>query len=184
MRFSIGSFFLLYGIGGLLTGVWSFPLTHWKNIKCPTDWTQVNCHCYIYETTAASFVDAELDCISRGGNLVSIHSKLENSVVLEVAREGGSTTEFWIGLHDSIRSGDYIWTDGSVQKFLNFDSDAIPAEPNSGTGDCVEVDEGDGLWQTADCTDVNTYVCIMDVCNGADADSADSSSMSMGGEGA
>ncbi|XP_061533680.1 galactose-specific lectin nattectin-like [Phycodurus eques] len=180
MGFAIGSLFLLYGISGLLTGVWSFPLNHWKNIKCPAGWTQLDCHCYIYETTAASFVAAETDCIGRGGNLASIHSDLENRLVLEVGREGGTTTQFWIGLHDAILEGDYIWTDGSLQNFLNFDVNGMPApEPNTNNGNCVELDESDGLWQTASCTASNTYVCIIDVCNGGDPNSPDPSSQSI-----
>ncbi|XP_061533677.1 C-type lectin LmsL-like [Phycodurus eques] len=155
--------FLLCGISGLLTGVWSYPMTYSKNINCPQDWTQLDCKCYIYQDEARTFVDAEAVCNILGGNLVSIHNILENAVVLQLLRAGGNSIAVWTGLHDAIEDGDYIWTDGSEEDFRNFDSNASPPEPNSGTGNCVELDETDGLWQTAVCTTENVYVCIMDV---------------------
>ncbi|XP_061629058.1 galactose-specific lectin nattectin-like [Phyllopteryx taeniolatus] len=157
--------FLLCGISGLLTGVWSYPMTYSKNINCPQDWTQLDCKCYIYQDEARSFVDAEAVCSILGGNLVSIHNDLENAVVLQLLRAGGDGTTAWTGLHDAIEDGDYIWADGSEEDFLNFDVNATPdPEPNSSTGNCVEIDESDGLWQTAACTNDNVYICIMDVC--------------------
>ncbi|XP_061629060.1 lactose-binding lectin l-2-like [Phyllopteryx taeniolatus] len=161
MAFALHSLFLLCGISGLLTGVWSFPMKFYKDNNCPKDWTQLDSLCYIYEEELRSFADAEAICNILGGNLVSIHSGLENAVVLEVAKNG--TAGFWIGLSDSLEADDYIWTDGTREDFTNFDvtNPSLP-QPNSANGDCVQLDKNDGFWQTMGCADLAPYVCVME----------------------
>ncbi|XP_061629059.1 galactose-specific lectin nattectin-like [Phyllopteryx taeniolatus] len=166
MAFALRLLFLLCGISGLLTGVWSKSKLVAKDNGCPKGWTRLDCHCYIFQDEQRAFADAESVCQIIHGNLASIHSDLENAFLLELIRAGGEEGQSWIGLHDTIADGDYIWTDGSDQDFLNFNVNASPnPEPNSANGDCVEIDEDDGLWQTAECIDTNirTYVCITDV---------------------
>ncbi|XP_061533678.1 lithostathine-1-beta-like [Phycodurus eques] len=160
MAFALHSLFLLCGISGLLTGVWSFPMKFSKDINCPKDWTQLDSLCYIYEEEPRTFADAEGICNILGGNLVSIHSHLENAVVLEVAKT--DSVGFWIGLFDTIRADDYIWTDGTLEDFTNFDILGSSPEPNSANGDCVQVDKNDGLWQTQGCESPAPYVCVME----------------------
>ncbi|XP_061532454.1 ladderlectin-like [Phycodurus eques] len=143
MAFALRLLFLLCGISGLLTGVWSIRVSSHKENNCPKGWTRLDCNCYIYEHEARTFADAESICNILGGNLASIHSDLENAFVRELIRAGGdNANEGWLGLHDAIESGDYIWTDGSEEDFLNFDTNASPPEPNTGTGNnCVELDD-------------------------------------------
>ncbi|XP_077374131.1 snaclec CHH-B subunit beta-like [Festucalex cinctus] len=159
MALALRSLFLLCGMSGLLTGVWSFPSKFTKVVTCPDDWTQVDCHCYIYQEEERTFADAEAICNILGGNLVSIHNDLENAVVQQLIFAGDNGDDkAWIGLHDAIEDDDdFIWTDGSVENFLNF---VGAMEPNDGTGDCVVLDEDDGGWSTADCTGDDEYVCI------------------------
>ncbi|XP_019712629.1 galactose-specific lectin nattectin-like [Hippocampus comes] len=161
MTFALRLLFLLYGICGLISGFWSYPMSYLKNNDCPKGWTQLDCHCYIFEDEARTFADAEAVCNILSGNLVSIHNDLENALVLELIRAGGDDSQGWIGLHDAIEDGDYIWTDGSDQNFPNFDT--TNSQPDSSVGDCVVIAEDDGLWDTDACTDTNVYVCIKDV---------------------
>ncbi|XP_077374130.1 lithostathine-1-beta-like [Festucalex cinctus] len=159
MAFALRSLFLLCGMSGLLTGVWSFPSKFKKDITCPEGWTQLDLHCYIYQDDPRTFADAEAVCNILGGNLVSIHSDLENAVVQQLILAGDNDDdEAWIGLHDAIENDDYIWTSGKVVNFLNFNTGG--GEPDDSIGDCVMMDEDDGLWETADCTDEDEYVCI------------------------
>nr|XP_049579115.1 galactose-specific lectin nattectin-like [Syngnathus scovelli] len=109
--------------------------------SCPRGWTQLDCKCYIYEDEPRSFADAESVCNILGGNLASIHNDLENAFIVEVIRANGDETEGWIGLHDAILDTDYIWTDGSEEDFLNFDTTNLK-EKEVATGDCVEINEG------------------------------------------
>ncbi|XP_019712623.1 snaclec 6-like isoform X1 [Hippocampus comes] len=162
MAFALRLLFLVCGISGLLTGVWSFKKIDFKDNNCPKGWTRLDCNCYIYQDDPRTFADAESICNILEGNLVSIHNDLENSFVLELIRAGGNDNVTWIGFTDAIEENDFIWTDGTEQDFLNFDLDIIPAEPD-GTGDCVILAEDDGLWQDELCTDLEPYVCIKKV---------------------
>ncbi|XP_061678970.1 ladderlectin-like [Syngnathoides biaculeatus] len=159
MAFALRALFLLCGICGLLSGAWSFPTKIRKAFNCPKDWTQLDHNCYIYQEEARGFADAEAVCQILGGNLVSIHSRLENAVVMQVAIAGGTgSEEIWIGFHDTLEDDDFIWTDGSRDDFTNF----LTNEPNSANGDCIEAVLPDGGWQTEDCGDSEPYVCIME----------------------
>ncbi|XP_019746315.1 galactose-specific lectin nattectin-like [Hippocampus comes] len=160
MEFALRSLFLLCGISGLLTGVWSKPTVIVKGNSCPIGWTQLDCYCYIYEDEGRSFADAESVCNILGGNLVSIHSALENAFILELIRAGDNDDEAWIGLHDAIQNDDFVWTDGSDTEFTNFDVGG--SEPDE-TGECVHIDESAGLWEDALCSDEAPYVCIRDI---------------------
>ncbi|XP_057691855.1 lithostathine-1-beta-like [Corythoichthys intestinalis] len=164
MAFALCSFFLLLGISGLLPGASSNPLNHWKKIRCPSGYTQLDCHCYQFRAGPSSFVDAELDCIGSGGNLASIPNKLANIVVQELLREGSASTG-WFGLHDAILDDDFIWTDGSSTDFRNF----ADMEPND-TGNCVEMVVSSGEWEDEDCASSFPYVCVLDVCHGSKSD--------------
>ncbi|XP_077423828.1 snaclec 6-like [Vanacampus margaritifer] len=161
MAFALRSLFLLCGISGLLTGVSSFSFVHRKVNNCPPHWTQLDCNCYIYQDDVRTAADAESVCNIIGGNLVSIHDALENAFVQKLAQAGDNDDVFWLGLSDAVLDDTYIWTDGTTNDFENFDT--TNSEPDGTTGDCVTMDEDDGLWQTADCTDEEAYVCIREV---------------------
>ncbi|XP_061828779.1 galactose-specific lectin nattectin-like [Nerophis lumbriciformis] len=149
-------FFLLCGISGLMTGAWSWPSGKNKDGCCPKGWTQLEDQCYIFQEDLRTFADAESVCNVLGGNLVSIHNYVENLVVVGLAKEGD--VEFtWIGLHDAIEKGDFIWTDGTDFDFDNFAND----EPDF-DGACVELSVTDGTFFDKDCTFQQSFVCITD----------------------
>ncbi|KAM9829859.1 snaclec 6-like [Syngnathus typhle] len=154
MAFTLGSLVLLCGISGLLTGVWSAKIVPVKDNNCPKGWTQLDCFCYIHESESRSFADAESVCNILGGNLVSIHSALENALVRELVEAGGDATQTWIGLTDAVLEDDFMWTDGSDVDFTNFE-----AAPLDGS-DCVLMDIATGEWDDEDCTTPLPYVCI------------------------
>ncbi|XP_077423709.1 lithostathine-1-alpha-like [Vanacampus margaritifer] len=161
MAFGLRSLFLLCGISGLLTGVWSKPITFVKDNSCPKGWTRLDCYCYLYEDEGRTFADAESVCNILGGNLVSIHSDLENAFVVELIRAGVNDVGVaWIGLNDAIEDDDFIWTDGSDNDFTNF---AVAGGEPDDNGPCVAMLESDGLWGDTGCTDLFAYVCIKEV---------------------
>ncbi|XP_051916276.1 galactose-specific lectin nattectin-like isoform X2 [Hippocampus zosterae] len=162
MAFALRLLFLVCGISALLTGVWSFQKIQFKDNNCPKGWTRLGCHCYIYQDEPRDFADAESICNILDANLVSIHNDLENAFVVELIRASGNTGQTWIGYTDAIEEGDFVWTDGSAQDFVNFDITAAPSEPNN-TGDCVAISLTDGLWRDEQCTDIDPYICIKEV---------------------
>ncbi|XP_061825972.2 lithostathine-1-beta-like [Nerophis lumbriciformis] len=158
MAYTRGVFFLLFGISGLLTGAWSWPRFNDKAAGgcCPSGWTLLDHHCYIFQGDPRTFADAESVCNILGGNLVSIRSYVDNLLVVGLVKEGG--VDFaWIGLHDAIQEGDFLWTDGTDFDFNNFQI----GEPD-GTGACVELYAADGTFFDEDCAVEHAYVCIRD----------------------
>uniref|UniRef100_A0A3Q2Z1Q6 Snaclec echicetin subunit beta-like n=1 Tax=Hippocampus comes TaxID=109280 RepID=A0A3Q2Z1Q6_HIPCM len=160
MAFTLRLLFLLCGISGLLTGAWSwsFQNIQAKDNNCPKGWTRLDCFCYIFQRDPRNFADAESVCNILEGNLVSIHSFLENAFVRELAAAGGNVDQIWIGLTDALMPTDYIWTDGTINNFENF-----IAPPPDNDNDCVELRQSDGQWRTDECTEEEQYVCIRDV---------------------
>ena len=104
---------------------------------------------YIFEPKI--WIDAEYDCISRGGHLASIHS-LQDQQQVKAAMQQGSfgqpSSPFgqpgygqqnaagagsaWIGLHDHDVEGgcsaeQFLWTDQTEHEYQNW----VPGEPNS-----------------------------------------------------
>ncbi|XP_077600576.1 galactose-specific lectin nattectin-like [Stigmatopora nigra] len=154
MAFSLPSLLLLCVV---LTQAFARPPTHKKDNDCPRGWTRLGCNCYIYQEDKRCFSDAEKVCNILGGNLVSIHSALENAVVLELIRAGTTEPETsWIGLHDAInKDEDFIWTDGTLEDFSTFNGNPLSSDEN-----CVEISHSDGCWEDASCDVLLSYVCI------------------------
>nr|XP_057907617.1 galactose-specific lectin nattectin-like [Doryrhamphus excisus] len=162
MAFGLRVFFLLCGISGLLTGARSWPGTKNKGRNCPEGWTLFEDRCYIYQNETRTYVDAERACNNLSGNLVSIRNDLENTLTVELIREAeGVILLTWIGLHDALEEGDFVWTDGSNSNFRNF---AI-GQPDGfvGNENCVQIRPSDELWNDTSCTEENPSVCVRDL---------------------
>nr|XP_061802908.1 galactose-specific lectin nattectin-like [Nerophis lumbriciformis] len=123
---------------------------------CPKGWTQFNSRCFLYQDEERQFADAESICNILHGNLASVHSALEYAVVLELVRASSdSDGDVWLGLHEAIEDGNFMWTDGTEVDFTAFNGDDDP-------GDCIELEFSDGLWDNDNCYDTNRFVCARD----------------------
>ncbi|XP_054648060.1 lithostathine-1-alpha-like [Dunckerocampus dactyliophorus] len=166
MAFNLRLFLLLCGACVLLTEACgpSQSKSKGKDCSCPKGWTQYQSYCYIYQEYNRTFADAERVCQLFHGNLVSICDVVENAIVLQLIRNhnDGDLVDTWIGLHDNLEEGDYMWVDGTDVSFTNFG--VLPTPPDADGEDCVEIEEDDGLWDDDECTDGNPYVCIRPVC--------------------
>uniref|UniRef100_A0A3Q2YLT0 Galactose-specific lectin nattectin-like n=2 Tax=Hippocampus comes TaxID=109280 RepID=A0A3Q2YLT0_HIPCM len=151
MALGLRSVFLLCG---LLAGVWALP----KVTYCPKGWTQLDDTCFMFVAQQRTFIDAELICQLKGGNLASVLDARENALVIELIRqEFNGLRDTWIGLNDAIREGTNLWTDGSVVKFTAY----TPPQPDDfgGLEDCTEIDDATEAWNDDQCTDLNYFVC-------------------------
>lgn len=89
--------------------------------ECPVNYYYIsneNNNCYRYVDNPKTFDDAAIDCKNDGGNLVSIHSKKENTNLLNFLQIISRKNSAWIGLHyDNTNSK---WLDGSEYDFNNY----------------------------------------------------------------
>ncbi|XP_049436960.1 galactose-specific lectin nattectin-like [Epinephelus fuscoguttatus] len=129
---------------------------------CPPDWTRLDSRCFIFQNTERNAGDAERVCSSLGGNLASIHRAEELMLLKElIYKRSGSYSRAWIGCHDGVKEGMWMWTDGS-----KFDYQAWgPGEPNNNgrTEHCVEMNWREQYWNDIPCNVGRPFVCAKDL---------------------
>lgn len=107
--------------------------------------------CYRFATASSSWLGALQSCREWGGRLMVIGSVAEDQLLAEHLH--GST---WIGLHDILSEGTFVWESGSNASYRNF----APGEPNDvGGSDCVEKRQSDGLWYDQPCALEKPFAC-------------------------
>ena len=68
------------------------------------------------------------------------------------------TAWYWIGLNDERREGNFVWSDGSIRNYTNWNN----GEPNNAINgeDCTVTGYSiDWKWNDARCKDKYYYVC-------------------------
>lgn len=100
--------------------------------------------------------EAEADCITQGGHLISIHDQAMQDFLAAMAFDiaGG---DWWIGLNDQSNEGEFEWTDDSAVDFTAW----AGGEPNnSGNEDCVHLPLwAGGAWNDLPCGAQGRYIC-------------------------
>ncbi|CAB3397068.1 unnamed protein product [Caenorhabditis bovis] len=112
--------------------------------------------CYQFFSAPTQFEDAEEQCISLGGHLVSVVNGEENALVssnADVQLVKSNYTDYWIGANDLSTPGKWQWTDGSIFNYNLWDA----GEPIG--GDCALKSKGSLKWKTNDCQVYLPYVC-------------------------
>ncbi|KAK3509112.1 hypothetical protein QTP70_020222 [Hemibagrus guttatus] len=122
-----------------------------------------------------NFEEAQRACRSDGGDLLSIESAAEQSLIEGFIQELKATDgDFWIGLRREPRyeessidcESQYYWLDGSQSNFRNWHTD----EPSCGYEVCVVMyhqpsassDEGNSYmfqWNDDNCETKNNFIC-------------------------
>ncbi|XP_051787828.1 lectin-like isoform X7 [Erpetoichthys calabaricus] len=127
---------------------------------CESGWARYNSKCYQYFPMKISWIDAELYCISLGGNLASVHSSGANHFITSLIKRSDShepTT--WLGGSNCVRTSSWLWTDGSQWDFTNWN----PFEPNNvgGNEKCFNTNfMVQGGWNDIDCSNQYPFVCM------------------------
>ncbi|KAF3855398.1 hypothetical protein F7725_023453 [Dissostichus mawsoni] len=83
----------------------------------------------------------QTDCLALGGNLASIKSTTEYDFIRQLVRTAaGKDLEFWVGGHDAVMEGVWLWSDGFKFNFKSWGK----GEPNNhgGKEHCMEINFG------------------------------------------
>ncbi|KAL3064694.1 hypothetical protein OYC64_000852 [Pagothenia borchgrevinki] len=103
--------------------------------------------------------DAERRCIAMGGNLASIRSTREYNQIRKLVRKAsGRNLNVWVGGHDAVHEGVWLWSDGSKFTFGGW----ARGEPNNhgGKEHCMEMNfRGQNYVNDIKCLDAQTFVC-------------------------
>ncbi|XP_078120279.1 macrophage mannose receptor 1-like isoform X1 [Sander vitreus] len=135
---------------------------------CPLKWTKFDSKCYnIISNRKATWEDAMRQCISIGGNLVSIPSRRVQAFLTTKMAES-ATTDLWIGLN-CLKRDAFYWADGKARQFTNWGHSKHRRPPGVfyqrwNEEECVVMTSsstfGLGKWLIKSCNDTNGYVCL------------------------
>nr|XP_020476711.1 macrophage mannose receptor 1-like isoform X2 [Monopterus albus] len=142
------------------------PPTPPSSHGCATGWSGLshfrNCYKLFHNvdwSMKKSWEASLEDCISRGANLVSIHSEEEEVFLSQYSKASSK----WIGLKANPTEGGYSWSDGSPLSHTNWGE----GEPNNHDGreDCVEmVSNTNGTrswWNDLNCDAHQDWICMI-----------------------
>uniref|UniRef100_A0A671TZA4 Mannose receptor, C type 1b n=1 Tax=Sparus aurata TaxID=8175 RepID=A0A671TZA4_SPAAU len=134
---------------------------------CPLKWDKFDSKCYsIVTNRAMTWEDARRQCISIGGNLVSIPTRrVQAFLIIKMAKLGAK--DLWIGLNGLKQDGFY-WTDGNARRYTNWGYSKYRRRPGAfyqrwNEDDCVMMTSsptiGAGKWLSKSCNDTYGYIC-------------------------
>ncbi|XP_062868150.1 macrophage mannose receptor 1 [Trichomycterus rosablanca] len=140
------------------------PPTPPPDPSCAEGWTALRHfrQCYKLFTVdyskKKSWVGAREDCLSRGADLISIHTVEEENFLADYTK--GNTQ--WIGLSQDPIEGGYHWSDASPVTHTNWGH----GEPNNHEGreNCVEMvttNNGSSFWNDINCDAHQNWVCMI-----------------------
>ncbi|XP_040911919.1 macrophage mannose receptor 1-like [Toxotes jaculatrix] len=135
---------------------------------CPVTWTNFDSKCYKINTAQkATWEEARRQCISIGGNLVSVPTRRVQAF-LTTKMVDVATTDLWIGLNGINKDGFY-WTDGKPRRYTNWGFSKLRRSPGTfyqrwNEEDCVVMNSnpslGTGKWLVKSCNDTNGFICL------------------------
>ena len=120
---------------------------------CEEGYTVAGTWCVMIVTKPANFLEAMVDCLSRGENLATVHSQEENDIIQKLA----GYKNVWIGLADFLDEGEFSWVgDPGNSRFLNW----LDGQPDNHAENehCAHM-MSDGQWNDAPCKTEFQYVC-------------------------
>ncbi|XP_059355386.1 ladderlectin-like [Carassius carassius] len=123
--------------------------------KCPYGWKNFGVRCFKFFPQTVNVITAERNCQSLDSNLASVHNKMENDFLMSLLPP--SSTHSWIGAHDAIQEGQWVWSDGTPYDYTNWCS----GEPNGGGAEnCVVINYSSNVcWVDITCSTSAGYFC-------------------------
>ncbi|XP_023259418.1 macrophage mannose receptor 1-like [Seriola lalandi dorsalis] len=138
---------------------------------CPLKWTKFDSKCYsINSARRTTWEEARRQCITIGGNLVSIPTRRVQAFLITKMAEVANT-DLWIGLN-GIKHDGFYWTDGKPRRYTNWGYSKNQHRPGTfyqrwNEEDCVVMNNnpslGTGKWLIKACNDTNGFVCLRDL---------------------
>ncbi|XP_053302298.1 hepatic lectin [Pleuronectes platessa] len=136
--------------------------------RCEDGWEPHGGKCYFFSSVKLIWNESRTQCKSMKGDLVVINSREEQRLLESKVRGKKDKPEFWIGLTDSKREGEWLWVDDTqLDPSLTFWREGEPDNWNGDNPDgenCVTMWEKDGFmelktWFDQSCKSSHEYIC-------------------------
>ncbi|XP_077058634.1 galactose-specific lectin nattectin-like [Siphateles boraxobius] len=125
---------------------------------CEGGWSSFGSRCFKFFNNHQTWIEAEKTCLHFRGNLASVHSHEEYMFLQRLVRDTTyTTTGAWIGGHDAVNEGDWLWSDGSK---MNYQIWAHGEPNNHGNEHCLQMNDDNGNWNDNKCWAKMPFVCV------------------------
>ncbi|XP_066504450.1 tetranectin-like protein [Hoplias malabaricus] len=121
---------------------------------------KVHKKCYLAVEEPKHYHEANEDCIAQGGTLATPRNLKENKDIRDYAKYiSQESKEFWIGVTDIVREGQYVDVNSMPISYFNWDR--AKKEPTGGKREsCVVISlSAQGKWHDEVCRTLNKYIC-------------------------
>ncbi|XP_030622656.1 tetranectin-like protein [Chanos chanos] len=116
--------------------------------------------CYLAIEEPKHYHEANEDCIAQGGTLATPRDIKENNELRDYARRSSQgSKEFWIGVTDIVKEGQYVDVNSIPVTFFNWDRSK--KQPTGGKREsCVILSlAAQGKWHDEVCLSPKNYIC-------------------------
>ncbi|KAK2863344.1 hypothetical protein Q5P01_002877 [Channa striata] len=131
-----------------------------KSVTCSEGWFHFDGRCFKYVQKPMSWSKAELNCLSMGAHLASVHNLQEyEEIQRQIVAATHHYNETWIGGSDAQLEDVWLWSDGSI---FHYSHSWCPKEPNNAGGSqhCLRINYGDQkCWDDFQCGYFHPSVC-------------------------
>ena len=122
--------------------------------KCPNDWKMFDNWCYKEFSERRTWFQARDYCRSIGTDLVSVHNEKETNFLIT----NFTQTSQWIGLSNFHNNAKYVWSDGTILNFTDWEE----SEPNdfNNNENCAQLLKPDSQkWNDNNCFMSLRFIC-------------------------
>ncbi|KAI5101326.1 C-type lectin domain family 3 member A [Silurus meridionalis] len=116
--------------------------------------------CYLVIEEPKHYHEANEDCIAQGGTLATPRNLRENNDLRDYAKiSSPGTKDFWIGVTDIVKEGQYV--DVNSKPITYFNWDRAKKEPTGGKREsCAVISlSAQGKWHDEVCRTEKRYIC-------------------------
>ncbi|CAL4068040.1 unnamed protein product, partial [Meganyctiphanes norvegica] len=128
---------------------------------CPSGFTLTNSQCLSFQTSSATWSNAQLACQRLGGRLAKAKDTSTLATYLQTNYAGQN---FWMGASDSHSEGEWLWTSGgTVDSGIWYSGE--PNNAGGGSGEDCMLWWGSDIYGYIDepCTESFNYICEADL---------------------
>nr|QNH72447.1 toxin candidate TRINITY_DN7481_c0_g1_i1.p1 [Pachycerianthus borealis] len=139
--------------------------------KCPSNsWRIFDKNCYFVSYwTATTWQTAQKLCMNSGADLTSITSPEEQGYIYDWTKKVNliyGSAAYFIGLHDLITEGSWVWIDGSAYSHSNGYKNWASGRPITGVVNTIDCSNmmSTGKWADIHCNHSRRYICKKKCC--------------------